>query len=187
MRPMPIFARQLFLPALLPALLGVALLLGTPTLHAQQPQAFKAGFVNTDRIVREASAAKAAQSRLEKEFAQREKDLIDQGSALRNASDQFDRDAPTMSESQRATRQRQLVEQERDFQRRRSAFQEDLGLRKQEEMGRIFEQANEAVRKVAEAEQYDIIFQEAAYINPRLDITDKVIKALNANGGSGAR
>jgi len=184
MRSIPFFVHNRSLAVLLWA---AAMLLGAPAVQAQQ-QPLKAGFVNTDRIVREASAAKAAQSRLEKEFAQREKDLIDQGSALRNASEQFDRDAPTMSESQRATRQRQLVEQERDFQRRRSAFQEDLGLRKQEEMGRIFEQANEAVRKVAEAEKYDIIFQEAAYINPRLDITDKVIKALNANGGgSGAR
>jgi len=154
-----------------------------PALHAQQQQALKAGFVNIDRIMREAAAAKAAQSRLEQEFAQREKDIIDQGTALRNASEQFDRDAPTLSDSQRATRQRQLVEQERDFQRRRSDFQEDLNGRKQEEMSRLIDQANAAVRKVAEAERYDLILQEAVYASPGLDITDKVLKVLN-NGGA---
>jgi len=152
-------------------------------LHAQQ-QALKAGFVNIDRIMREAAAAKAAQSRLEQEFAQREKSIIDQGTALRNASEQFDRDAPTLSDSQRATRQRQLVEQERDFQRRRSDFQVDLNGRKEEEMNRLIDQANAAVRKVAEAERYDLILQEAVYASPGLDITDKVLKVLNSGGGA---
>lgn len=138
------------------------------------------GFVNTDRLLREAAPAKAAQVKLEQEFSRREKEIDDAGQALASASERFEREALTMSESQRQARQRQLVDQDRDFQRRRREFQEDLNARKQEELQQILDQANRVVRQIAESEKYDAIFQEAVYINPRLDITDKVIKALDS-------
>ena len=145
-----------------------------------QAQEFKMGFVNTERIFREAATAKQAQAKLEQEFAKREKDLVDAGNALKAASEKFEREAPTLSESQRTTRQRQLVEQDRDFQRKRREFQEDLNARKNEEQQVVVERANRAVKQVAESEKYDVILQEAVYVNPKLDITEKVIKALNA-------
>lgn len=141
---------------------------------------FKAGFVNTDRVFREANAAKAAQTKLEQEFSKREKELISLRDSLKRSSDAFERDAPTMSESQRIAKQRDLVDQDREFQRKSREFQEDLGNRKNEELARVLEQANKVVQQVAEAEQYDVILQEAVYVNPKHDITDKVIKALNA-------
>ncbi|WP_295850830.1 OmpH family outer membrane protein [uncultured Xylophilus sp.] len=147
-----------------------------------QAEDFRAGFVNTDRIFREANTAKAAQAKLEQEFAKREKDLLDQGNALKSASDKFEREAPTLAESQRASRQRQLVEQDRDFQRKRREFQEDLNSRKNEELQAVLERANRVVKQVAEQEKYDVILQEAVYINPKFDITDKVLKALNTPG-----
>ena len=161
----------------------LALLLGS--LIAAMPvqaQEFKAGFVNTDRIFREANTAKAAQAKLEQEFSRREKELIDQGNTLKTATEKFEREAPTMAESQRLTRQRQLVDQDRDFQRKRREFQEDLSARKNEELGQVLERANKVVKQVAEAEKYDVILQEAVYINPKHDITEKVLKALNAQG-----
>ena len=141
---------------------------------------FKAGFVNTDRVFREANTAKAAQAKLEQEFSRREKELIDMGNTLKTATEKFERDAPTLAESQRTTRQRQLVDQDRDFQRKRREFQEDLNARKNEELAQVLERANKVVKQVAEAEKYDVILQEAVYINPKHDITDKVLKALNA-------
>ena len=141
---------------------------------------FKAGFVNTDRVFREANAAKTAQTRLEQEFSKREKELIALRDNLKRGSDAFERDAPTMSESQRVTKQRDLVEQDREFQRKSREFQEDLGNRKNEELAKVLDQANKIVQQVAEAEQYVVILQEAVYVNPKHDITDKVIKALNA-------
>ncbi len=161
--------------------LSVALLLGTFAIAVPaQAQEFKAGFVNTDRIFREATTAKAAQAKLEQEFSRREKELVDLGNTLKTASDKFEREAPTMAESQRTARQRQLVDQDRDFQRKRREFQEDLSARKNEELSQVLERANKVVKQVAEAEKYDVILQEAVYINPKHDITDKVIKALNA-------
>ena len=145
--------------------------------HAQD---FKVGFVNTDRIFREANTAKAAQAKLEQEFSKREKELNDLGNGLKMLSDKFEREAPTLSESQRAQRQKQILDQDRDFQRKRREFQEDLNARKNEELQQVLERANRVVKQVAEAEKYDVVLQEAVYINPRHDITDKVIKALNA-------
>ena len=163
--------------------LSLALLMGSLVaavpVHAQAEE-FKAGFINTDRIFREASTAKAAQTRLEQEFSRRDKELIDQGNNLKSASEKFEREAPTMAESQRTIRQRQLVDQDRDFQRKRREFQEDLNARKNEELAAVLERANKVVKQLAEQEKYDVILDQAVYINPKHDITDKVIKALNA-------
>jgi outer membrane protein len=148
-----------------------------------QAQEFKLGFVNTERIFREAATAKQAQAKLEQEFSRREKELVDGGNALKLASEKFEREAPTLAESQRTARQKQLLEQDREFQRKRREFQEDLNARKNEEQQIVVERANRAVKQVAEAEKYDVIFQEAVYINPKHDITEKVIKALNATAG----
>lgn len=143
-------------------------------------QEFKIGIVNIDRIFREANSAKAAQAKLEQEFGKREKDLGDLGNSLKALSDKFEREAPTLSESQRNARQKQVVEQDRDFQRKRREFQEDLNTRKNEELQQVIERANKVVKAVAETDKYDLVLQEAVYANPKHDITDKVIKALNA-------
>lgn len=167
-------------------------LVGLPAQAQTQPQTqtqetFRIGFVNPDRVLREAQPAKAAQAKLEAEFLKREKDLQAQGEALKTASEKFEREAPTLSESQRTSRQRALVDQDRDFQRRRREFQEDLNARKNEELQQVYERANRVVKQVAEAEKYDAILQEAIYINPKHDITEKVIKALNASIAGGGK
>jgi outer membrane protein len=146
-----------------------------------QAQEIKLGFVNTERIFREAATAKQAQAKLEQEFARREKELVDNGNSLKLASERFEREAPTLAESQRTARQKQLLDQDREFQRKRREFQEDLNARKNEEQQIVVERANRAVKQVAESEKYDVIFQEAVYIHPKHDITDKVIRALNAS------
>ena len=161
--------------------LGLAMGLLSLTSNAQAED-FRVGFVNTDRIFRETTTAKAAQVKLEQEFSRREKELNDLGNNLKTASEKFEREAPTIPESQRVTRQKQLVDQDREFQRKRREFQEDLNARKSEELQQVLERANRVVKQVAEAEKYDLVLQEAVYINPKHDITDKVIKALN--GGS---
>jgi len=144
-------------------------------------QEFKVGVVNLDRIFREANSAKVAQTKLEQEFSKREKELGDLATQLKTLSDKFEREAPTLAESQRTTRQKQLVDQDREFQRKRRAFQEDLNARKNEELQQVIERANKVVKSLAEAEKYDLILQDSVYVNPKHDITDKVIKALDAS------
>ncbi len=173
-----------------PSLLVAACILVSGPAHAQASaapaqEAFRIGFLNLDRLLREAQPAKNAQAKIEAEFKKRENDLQAQGEALKNASEKFEREAPTLTDSQRDQRQRALVDQDREFQRRRREFQEDLSIRKNEELQQVYDRANRAVKQVAESEKYDAVLQEAVYLNPKYDITDKVIKALNAGAGNG--
>ena len=163
----------------------VALLLGTLAVASQGwAEELRIGFVNTDRVLKEANTAKAAQAKLEQEFLKREKEITDLGGAVKSMTEKLEREAPTLSDSQRATRQKQLVEQDRDFQRKRREFQEDLSARRNEELQQVLERANKVIRQLAEADKLDLIMQpdQVVYVSPKHDITDKVIKALNATG-----
>ena len=145
-----------------------------------QAQELKIGYVNSDRVLRDATPAKAAQAKLESEFGKREKELADLANRLKAASEKLEKDAPTLAESERSRRQRDLVEQDRDFQRKRREFQEDLNERKNAELAVVIERANRVIKQIFETEKYDLILQEAVFAGPKIDITDKVIKALNA-------
>jgi len=145
-----------------------------------QAQELKIGYVNSERVMREANLAKAAQSKLEAEFGKREKDLADLGARLKAAADKLEKDAPTLAEAERSRRQRELVEQDREFQRKRREFQEDLNQRKNEELASVLERANKVIKQIFDQEKYDLILQDAVHWSPRVDITKKVIDALNA-------
>jgi len=147
---------------------------------AAPAQELKIGYVNSDRVLREAVPAKAAQAKLEAEFGKRDKEINELASRLKAAADKLEKDAPTLAESERNRRQRELVDQDREFQRKRREFQEDLNQRKNEELAQLVERANKVVKQIFEAEKYDLILQEVVFAGPRADITDKVIKALNA-------
>jgi outer membrane protein len=145
-----------------------------------QAQEMKIGYVNSERVMREAVPAKAAQAKLEAEFSKREKDLTDLGARLKTAADKLEKDAPTLSEAERSRRQRDLVEQDREFQRKRREFQEDLNTRKNEELAAVLERANKVIKQIFDQEKYDLILQDAVHWSARVDITKKVIDALNA-------
>jgi len=140
----------------------------------------KIGFVSTERIMRESVAAKAAEARLTQEFAKRDKDLQELGVKLKATADKLEKDGPVLSEAERARQQRDLQDMDREFQRRRREFQEDLNQRKNEELQSLLERAQRIVRQLAEQEKYDVILQDAVYVGPRADVTDKVLKTLDA-------
>ena len=146
-------------------------------------QQLKIGYVNSERVLREAGPAKAAQQKLEAEFGKREKDLNDQNTALRAQADKLDKDSPTLSEAEKTRRQRELVELDRDLQRKHREFQEDLTQRKNEELSSVAERANRTIKAIGDAEHYDIILQDqlVIYFSNRVDLTKKVIDALNAS------
>ncbi len=157
--------------------LVAALVLALGSSFAQES---KVGYINTQRITTESAPAKAAQAKLEQEFSKRQKDLTDLQQSLKSMSEKFERDAPAMSEAQRAARQKEFAEQNRDFQRKQREFQEDLNGRRNEELQQVLDKANKAVKQVAEAEKYDLVIQEVVYSNARHDITEKVLKILNS-------
>lgn len=138
----------------------------------------KIGFVNTERILRDSAPAQRAQKKLEAEFAKRSQDLQKSEEQLRRMQESLDKNAMTLSEAQRREKEREFADLSRDLQRRRREFSEDLNQRKNEELAGVIDQANRVIRQIAEKENYDIIFQDAVYASPRIDITDKVIQAL---------
>lgn len=159
----------------------IALLsLGTIATTASAQESSKIGFVSLDRILRDSNPAKAAQAKLESEFSKRQKDLQDAGARLKSTAEKFDKDAPVLSDSERTRRQRELGDLDKDFQRRQREFNEDINQRKNEELSGVVDRANRVIRQIADSEKYDIVFQDAVYVNPRIDITDKVLKQLNA-------
>jgi outer membrane protein len=169
-----------FLHALSAAAISIASLCSAPA----SAQELKLAYVNSERVLREAAPAKAAQAKLETEFSRRDKDLNDQGVKLKAAADKLDKDGPTLSEAEKTRRQRELIEQDRDLQRKRREFQEDLNQRKNEELASIVERANKVIKQIFETEKYDVILQDQSVVmaSPRVDITEKVIRALNAQG-----
>ena len=145
-------------------------------------QESRLAYVNTQRITTESAIAKAAQTKLEQEFSKRGKELADLQAGLKSFGEKFDRDAPTLTESQRVARQKEGADLNRDLQRKQREYQEDLNGRRNEELQQVLEKANKAVRKVADDEKYDLVVQEVVYSNGRHDITDKVLKLLNTSG-----
>jgi outer membrane protein len=138
----------------------------------------KIGFVNSDKVMREAAPAVRAQKRLEKEFEKRDQELQKIAKDIQGMQENLEKNGMTLADADRKTKEREFNEINRDFQRRQREFREDLNQRRNEELASVLDKANKAVKQIAEAEKYDIIFQEAVYASPRIDITDKVIKAL---------
>lgn len=166
------FASRIFIASV--AALTVSLAL--PAL-AEDP---KIGYVNTERILRDAAPAKAAEARLSAEFGKREKELQELQTSLKTKSDRLDRDSAVLQEPERLRRQRELAELDKDFQRRQREYREDLNQKRNEETAQVIEKANAVIRQIAAAEKFDFILQEAVYASPRVDITEKVLKALSA-------
>ena len=162
------------------SLAASCLLMSLAAVHAQD---LKIGAVDLDRVMRDPAISKAADARLDSEFNRRKKDLDDLDQRLKTASDKFEKDAPTLAESDRVRRQRSLVDQDRELQRKRREFQEDISQRRNEEMASALDRTKRVIITISEQEKYDLIVEQAVIAGPRVDITDKVIKALSANLG----
>ena len=136
--------------------------------------------VNSEKVFNESNFAKAMQTRLQNEFTKRQNDLRDSAEKIKTAAEKLDRDSAVMSEAERVRRQRELADQDRELQRKQREFTEDLNQRTFEERAKIAEKANLVLRQIAEQRKLDVIVQEAAFVSPKADITDDVIKALNS-------
>jgi len=133
---------------------------------------------DSQRVIRESAPAKAAEAKIEQEFSKRGKELQDMSAKIKSMAEKLDKESPVLSESDRIKRQRELTDMDQDFKRKQRIFNEDLSQRKNEEIAALVDRAIKAVKQIAETEKYDIVLQDAVYSNPRVDITDKVLKAL---------
>ena len=160
------------------ATLMVALSVVLPAAQASAAE-LKVGYVNTQRIFRDAPTAVKAQKRIEAEFSKRDQDLQRMAKQLQGLQETLEKNSVTMSESERRGKEKELNDLSREFQRRQREFREDLNLRQNEENAAIIEKANKAIKQLAESEKFDLIVQDVVWVSPRLDVTDKIIKALS--------
>src|SRR3990167_6599931 len=158
--------------------LVVSLILASAFAAAPALANTKIGFVNTEKLLREAPLSVAAQKKLEREFAARDQELQKLAKQARDLQLQLDKDGVTMSDSERKVKERDLGNLNRDLQRQGREFREDLNLRRNEELGQIQERARKAIQEIARAEKFDLVIEQAVYVDPKNDITDRVMKAL---------
>jgi outer membrane protein len=154
-----------------------------PAAAQQAPAATRIGFVNTERVMREVIPAQQAQKRLKIEIDKRDQEMRGLVAQMKKLELALEKRPSGMRETERRARQREFAELSRDFERKKQEYAEELALRRNDAVGQVLEQANRAIRRVAEQENLDAVFQEAAYASPRIDITEKVIKAVNAGAG----
>ena len=138
----------------------------------------KVGYVNTQRIFRDAPAAQKAAKKLEGEFSRRDQELQKMAKQLQGLQENLEKNSVTMAESDRRVKEKEFGELSREFQRKQREFREDLNLRQNEENAAVIEKANRAIKQIAEAEKYDLVLQDVVWVSPKLDMTDRVIKAL---------
>jgi outer membrane protein len=161
-------------------LVATAFLMGVCAVAFAQDAPPRIAFVNAEKIFVESNMAKAAQSRLQNEFAKRQNEIRDGAQKIKAAAEKLDKDAAVMPEAERIRKQRELADFDRELQRKNRELNDDANQRNAEERAKIAEKANIAIRQVAEQRKIDVIFQEPpAYLNPRLDVTDEVIRVLN--------
>ena len=156
----------------LPLVIGLITI--TTAAHAES----RIGFVNSQRVMNEAPQAAKAKKRIEKDFEKRDQELQKIAKQLKEMQEALEKGGVALAESDRRVKEREFGDLNRDLQRKQREFREDLSQRQNEETAAIFDRVNKVIKQIADAEKYDIIFQEAVYASPRIDITDKVIKAL---------
>ena len=161
------------------ATLLVALMTMLPVSYAAASDTLKVGYVNTQRIFRDAPTAVKAAKKIETEFSKRDQELQRVAKQLQTMQEGLEKNAVTMSENERRSKEKEFGDLSREFQRRQREFREDLNLRQNEENAAVIERANRAINQIADSEKYDLILQDVVWVSPRLDITERVIKALS--------
>ena len=149
------------------------------TVGVAQAAELKVGYVDTQRIFRDAPLAQKAGKKLESEFSKRDQELQRMAKQLQGMQEALEKNAVTMSENERRSKEKESGDLSREFQRRQREFREDLNLRQNEENAAVIERANRAIKQIAESDKFDLILQDVVWVSPRLDITERVIKALS--------
>ncbi|HQR02962.1 MAG: OmpH family outer membrane protein [Proteobacteria bacterium] len=140
----------------------------------------KVAVINSERVMRDSEPAKKAMKKLEKEFEKRGQDLEKLRQQAQKMQEDLEKNGITMGDAARKSKERELGDLSREFQRRQRELNEDVNARRNEELQSVVERVNKTIRSIAEKEGYTLILQEAVYANPSIDITDKVIRALGA-------
>ena len=147
--------------------------------HSLSAQEIKLGFVNTARIMNQAPQAEAARERLKNEFKSRDEKIVALQNDLKKLEDDISKSAAVMSESVRNKNERKIVSLKRDIKRGKEEFNEDLNIRRNEELTKLQKQVYETIVALAKERNYDVIFGDSVlYASKRVDLTDQVLEKL---------
>ncbi|WP_371128796.1 OmpH family outer membrane protein [Nitrosomonas sp. Nm132] len=140
----------------------------------------KIGVVNTERILRESAPAILAQRKIEKEFLVYDERIKKMASEIKDLQEQLEKNDKSIAIEERRTKERELANVSRQYQRAQQQMREDLSMRQNEEYSLILERVNKTIKNIAENESYDLILQlqDSVYRSQRIDITNQVIRAL---------
>ena len=159
----------------------IAAALALPLSLAQAAD-LKIGFVSVAKILNSAPQAEAASKRLEREFAPRQKGLVEAQKSLRRQEETLAKDGATMSESRRRNLESDIRSQARELNRTNAELREDFNLRRNEELGKFQKQVLDVINNLAREEGFDLVINDGAtlYASPQVDVTDKVLKRLTS-------
>lgn len=161
------------------SVLCCAAVIGALTLSTAYAEGgFKVGYVSLDRLIAESAPAKKARATLDKEFKSREKALERNATSLRNAQQKYEKDFPNLTDEQRAARETEIGKNIEAFEMERAAFETDLSNAQNKLLQDLLKDANNVIRQIAEKDGYDLVVQEAVYIKPGYDMTQRVIDQL---------
>ena len=171
-----------FLMKIRSAFLAIALMLLAIGVAAQDRP--KIGYVNGARIQNESALALRVMESLKKEFASREKQILDLQKEIAVAREQFDKERNTLPASEQQARGKAIAAMMQRSDQMALSLGEELEQRKSEELARIVNEANLVIKSIAEAGKFDLILEQAIYGSPGIDITDQVLKELAKRAGT---
>lgn len=164
-------------PVIAAIIVGVALQLSPSLVLAQ----IKVGFVNISKVLDKAPQAETARERIEKEFAPRDRELLEQQKEIRSMEDKLVKNGAVMSAAERQRQESEIRSLKREIRRLQDEFREDLNLRRSQELSKLQRRVTEVIQELAKAESYDLVVADGViYAGERVDITDKVIGQLTA-------
>lgn len=165
-------------------LVVLVLLSGSITVFAQE---MKLGFVDTAYVLKKAPQADAARKKLEKEFAPRETKVVEMQKQLKKTEENIAKNAAVMSEAERKKHEREILSLQRDIKRAKEEFNEDLNLRRNDELGKLQKIVFDAIVRVAKKENFDLILGDSVlFANKRVNVTELVLKQLKQDIESSA-
>ena len=149
---------------------------GSSAAHAQM----KIGVVNVGRVMEVAPQAEAARTRLEREFAPRDREILAQQKEVRTLEDKLVKNAAVMSEGERQRQETQIRSLKRELRRLQDEFREDLNLRRAQELNKLQARVGELIRGMGKSRKYDLIIigDGVIYVGDKVDITNEVVELL---------
>ena len=148
----------------------------------------KVGFVNVAKVLELAPQAEAARNRIEKEFAPKDRELLQQQKDVRSLEDRLVKNAAVLSEAERQRNETEIRATKRELRRRQDEFREDLNLRRSQELSKLQQKVTEVIKALAEAEKYDLIVSDGViFAGKRVDITDQILERLRADFKKGGQ